>query len=63
VVSGNFLEGKNEIHNVHAKYFKNISYLKSIIKLFSSVIIFIYMDTSKLYYPIGKETLAPYSVI
>ena len=24
---------------------------------------FIYMDTSKLYYPIGKETLAPYSVI
>jgi hypothetical protein len=45
VVSGNFLEGKNEIHNVHAKYFKN------------------YMGTSKLYYPIGKETLAPYSVI
>ena len=33
------MEGKNEIHNVHAKYFKNISYLKSIIKLFSSVII------------------------
>lgn len=31
--------GKNEIHNVHAKYFKNISFLKSIIKLFSSVII------------------------
>jgi hypothetical protein len=24
---------------------------------------FIYMGTSKLYYPIGKETLAPYSVI
>ena len=55
------MEGKNEIHNVHAKYFKNISYLKSIIKLFSSVIINIHAQEK--YEKKTKTLVAPNNFI